>query len=178
MGYEEALGYSVGPAVRDKDGISAAVVFADMAASAKAAGQSVLDRLAALYADVGVWASAQHSVRFAGDFGPDQVGELLDNLVSSPPEELQGLPIVGVTDFREGAAERPRYLAATPLVELNFGEAGRCLIRPSGTEPKLKIYVDLAEPAGGTGTAELMAAEAALRLRAAEVAAEVAADMT
>ncbi len=177
MGYEEALGYSIGPAVRDKDGVSAALVFADMAAAAKAGGQTVLDRLAGLYAEEGVWASAQHSVRFGDDFGPDQVAELLENLASSPPSEIQGLAVVGVTDFRKGAEDRPRYLAATPLVELDFGEGGRCLIRPSGTEPKLKIYVDLAEPAGGTGTAELMAAEAALQVRAAAVAAEVAAGM-
>jgi phosphomannomutase len=56
--------------------------------------------------------------------------------------------VTGVTDYRSGAGKRPRYLAATPLVELSLGDAGRALIRPSGTEPKLKIYVDLRGAAG------------------------------
>jgi len=64
------------------------------------------------------------------------------------PETLGGLTVTGVTDYRSGAEDRPRYLAATPLVELSLGDAGRALIRPSGTEPKLKIYVDLRGDAG------------------------------
>ena len=63
-------------------------------------------------------------------------------------EQRGDLTVTVVTDYREGADERPRYLAATPLVELSLGEAGRVLIRPSGTEPKLKIYVDLRGDAG------------------------------
>jgi len=170
MGYEEALGYSVGPVVRDKDGISTAMVFADMAAAAKASGQTVQDRLAALYAEVGVWASAQHSVRFEGAGGLDQVVVLLDGLVSSRPDELDGLAVTDVVDYRSGADRRPRYLGATPLIELVLGGAGRCLIRPSGTEPKLKIYADLTVPAASAETEELIAAEAELRQRALVVA--------
>jgi phosphomannomutase len=170
MGYEEALGYSVGPAVRDKDGIATALVFADMAADAKARGLSVMDRLAALYAEVGVWASAQHSVRFEGPGGMEQIEPMLDRLAAVPPTDLGGLAVTGVVDYRQGADDRPRYLGATPLVDLDLGEAGRCLIRPSGTEPKLKIYVDLTEPAAGVEAAEVLAAEGRLRVRAASVA--------
>ena len=177
MGYEEALGYSVGPAVRDKDGMSTALVFADMAADAKARGMSVTDRLAMLYAELGVWASAQHSVRFEGAGGMEQVGSLLEELASSPPTDLDGIAVTGVVDYRQGAAERPRYLGATPLIDLNLGEAGRCLIRPSGTEPKLKIYVDLTEVAVDSGSAEILAAESRLRDRAATVARAAAAAM-
>lgn len=177
MGYEEALGYSVGPAVRDKDGIATALVFADMAADAKARGLSVEDRLAALYAEVGVWASAQHSVRFEGPGGMEEIGPLLDHLAQSPPADLDGLAVTGVVDYRRGAAARPRYLGATPLIDLDLGEAGRCLIRPSGTEPKLKIYVDLTEVAAGSGSAGVLVSEDRLRERAATVARVAAAAM-
>jgi phosphomannomutase len=177
MGYEEALGYSVGPAVRDKDGVSTALVFADMAADAKARGLSVTDRLAALFAEIGVWASAQHSVRFEGPGGMEQVGSLLEELATSPPADLDGLRVAGVVDYREGAADRPRYLGATPLIDLDLGEAGRCLIRPSGTEPKLKIYVDLTQAAAGDSSAEILASEGRLRERAATVALAAAAAM-
>ncbi len=177
MGYEEALGYSVGPAVRDKDGIATALVFADMAADAKARGLSVIDRLAALYAEVGVWASAQHSVRFEGPGGMEQIGPMLDRLAATPPTDLDGFVVTGVVDYRQGADDRPRYLGATPLIDLDLGEAGRCLIRPSGTEPKLKIYVDLTEAAAGAEAAAVLAAEGRLRDRAATVARAAAAAM-
>jgi phosphomannomutase len=177
MGYEEALGYSVGPAVRDKDGISAALVFADLAAHEKASGRTVLDRLAGLYREVGVWASAQHSVRFEGPGGMDRIAPALDAVAAQPPHELLGTPVTGLLDYRRGADQRPRYLGATPLLELQLGDAGRCLIRPSGTEPKLKIYVDLVEP-GVTGTtAELMGRVEAVTGRAGEVARAAAAAM-
>ncbi len=163
MGYEEALGYSVGPAVRDKDGMSAALVFADMAAAGKAAGESVLDRLAGLYRQAGLWTSTQHSVRFEGVGAMDEIEPALDSLLEDPPDQLAGIAVTGITDYRRGAAERPRYLGATPLLEIDLGESGRCLIRPSGTEPKLKIYVDLTEPTDLMDTARIMEAESELQ---------------
>jgi phosphomannomutase len=143
FGYEEALGYSVGPAVRDKDGISAAVVFADLAAAAAARDESILDYLARLYNEHGLWVSTQKSIVRPGSEGAAQIAAAMERIAESPPTEAAGVVIGGMTDYRKGAAERPRYLAATPLVELDLGERGRALVRPSGTEPKLKIYVDL-----------------------------------
>ena len=148
FGYEEALGYSVGQTVRDKDGISAAVAFAALVATAKADGQTVWDRLADLYRRHGLWVSTQKSIVRPGAEGADEIAAAMELLNERTPEALGGLPVTGVTDYRRGADERPRYLAATPLVELSLGDAGRALIRPSGTEPKLKIYVDLRGDAG------------------------------
>jgi phosphomannomutase len=148
FGYEEALGYSVGQTVRDKDGISAAVAFASLVAAAKANGETVWDRLADLYRRHGLWVSTQKSIVRPGAEGADEIASAMALLAERTPESLGGLAVTGVIDYRRGADERPRYLAATPLVELSLGDAGRALIRPSGTEPKLKIYVDLRGEAG------------------------------
>jgi phosphomannomutase len=156
LGFEEALGYSVGTTVRDKDGVSAAVAFATLAADAAGRGQSVLDRLGSLYEAYGVWVSTQVSIRREGTAGAAEISGAMQALREAPPAELAGRPIVGMTDFAVGAAERPRYLGATNLIELDLGDAGRVLARPSGTEPKLKVYVDLssAYPASGDWVGE------------------------
>jgi phosphomannomutase len=151
LGYEEALGYSVGSTVRDKDGISAAVAFAVMAAVAAAKGSTVLDLVGDLYRSYGIWASTQVSIRLDTPDGPETISAMMDALRSNPPGSIAGRDVVGTSDYLEGASQRPRYLGATNLMELDLGEAGRVLARPSGTEPKLKIYVDLAAdfPASG-----------------------------
>ncbi len=142
FGYEEALGYTAGPVVRDKDGISAALLFAEMAAHCRALGETVWDRLTRLYRRHGLWVSTQRSVVRPGSQGAAEIAAAMELLRHRLPDRLGGAPVAGATDFREGAGQRPRWLAATPLVALDLGEAGRALVRPSGTEPKLKIYVD------------------------------------
>ncbi len=169
FGYEEALGYSVGPTVRDKDGISAAVSFAVLAAEAHGDGVTVWDRLGDLYSRDGVWVSTQESIVRAGAEGAVEIAEAMARLGDETPESLAGVPVTGGTDYREGADERPRYLGATPLVELSLGDAGRALVRPSGTEPKLKIYVDLLDDAGD----DWRATEERLVARAEAVAADL-----
>jgi phosphomannomutase len=81
-----------------------------------------------------------------GTEGAIEIAAAMDRLAASPPASLADLPILGSTDYRRGAEARPRYLPATSLVELDLGERGRVLARPSGTEPKLKVYVDLTSP--------------------------------
>ncbi len=146
LGFEEALGYSVGTAVRDKDGISAALAFAIIAADAAAEGVIVMDLLGSLYEKYGIWASTQVSIRRDGPAGLDEIGEAMQRLRSAPPSAIADIPVRGVTDYADGAEMRPRYLGEADLVELDLGDVGRVLARPSGTEPKLKIYVDLALP--------------------------------
>jgi phosphomannomutase len=146
LGYEEALGYSVGTIVRDKDGISAAVAFAMLAAEAAGDGETVLDRLGDLYRTYGVWVSTQVSIRREGAAGIDEIAAAMDALRKGAPTELAGFPVVRTRDFSIDADSRPPYLGATNLIELDLGESGRVLARPSGTEPKLKVYVDLSGP--------------------------------
>ncbi len=171
FGYEEALGYSVGQTVRDKDGISAAVAFAGLVAGARADGATVWDRLGDLYRQHGLWVSTQKSIVRPGAEGADEIAGAMALLAERTPETLGGFTVTGVTDYRQGAENRPRYLAATPLVELSLGDAGRVLIRPSGTEPKLKIYVDLRGAAGD----DWLAAEDDLLEWAAQAAEDAAA---
>jgi phosphomannomutase len=173
FGYEEALGYSVGRAVRDKDGISAAVVFADLVAACEASGITVWDRLAGLYRRHGMWASLQKSVLRPGEAGAAEIAAAMDLLGRERPAELAGKSVTAVTDYRTGGGDRPRYLAAATLVELTLGTSGRVLVRPSGTEPKLKIYVDLRVDLAPED--DVWAAEADLLESAAEAAEEIAA---
>lgn len=143
FGFEEALGYSVGPTVRDKDGISAAVAFADLVAEAVSQGHHVVDVLNALYHRHGLWVSIQRSVVRPGTEGAAEIAAAVDRAAAVPIADLGGAAIAATTDFREGAAARPRYLAAASLIQFDLASGGRVLVRPSGTEPKLKIYVDL-----------------------------------
>ena len=172
FGYEEALGYSVGPAVRDKDGISAAIIFADLAAACRARGETVWDYLARLYDEHGLWVSTQKSIVRPGSEGAAQIAAAMERIGASPPSELAGISVAEVTDYRLGAEGRPRYLAATPLVALDLGARGRALVRPSGTEPKIKIYVDLVADRDSAVTAAEQ--ELALTAEANEVAAALA----
>ena len=172
FGFEEALGYSVGRIVRDKDGISAAVAFATLAAAAKADGVTLWDRLADLAVRDGLWVSAQHSVVRAGSSGAEEIAAAVDALAAHAPHDVAGHEVTAITDYRHGATERPRWLGATPLVELALGASGRALVRPSGTEPKIKVYVDLRTDF--VVGHDWMGAEAALRAKAIGAAAELA----
>lgn len=89
-------------------------------------------------------------------------------VTDTPPERLAGARVSAVTDYRKGGEQRPRWLGNTSLVELALGDRGRILVRPSGTEPKLKIYVDLCDFVGAQ--TDVWKAEAGLRTRASELA--------
>jgi phosphomannomutase len=148
FGYEEALGYMVGSVVRDKDGISAALAFADLAALLRAEGRGVLDRLDDLYRRHGLWVSSHDTVARPGVVGLAELDSALDRLRSEPPTSLAGMVVSGVQDFREGAETRPLWQPSASLVALQLADRGCVLIRPSGTEPKLKVYVHLRAEAG------------------------------
>ncbi len=143
FGYEEALGYSVGHIVRDKDGISAAVLFADLAARCRADGASVLERLEALYRKHGLWVSLQKSIVRPGTEGQNEIAQAMQKLGAEIPAELAGHKVESSADYRSGGERRPRWLPDTSLIALQLEGGSRVLVRPSGTEPKLKIYVDL-----------------------------------
>ena len=132
--YEEALGVAVAPAlVRDKDGISAAVLVAEMAAEEKARGRTLLDRLADLEARHGRHETRQLSYR---------VDDL--SLISAAVDDLRAAPPSAYGDFAVVAVEQP-----ADDVLVHRLESGRVVVRPSGTEPKLKAYLELVDPDPG-----------------------------
>jgi len=149
FGYEEALGYCVGSAVRDKDGISAALAFAEMAAIAKAGGSSVLSLLDALDRRHGVHHSAQRSFRFEGIDGPGIMADLMQRLRFNPPDMIGDLAVLSVTDLLEPSTGLP----PTNALILDLSGPTRLVVRPSGTEPKLKLYGESVNPVlhGQTG---------------------------
>jgi phosphomannomutase len=140
FGYEEALGYSVAEYVRDKDGITAALAFADLVARLRADGRTVTDRLTDLAREHGFHASLQWSVRDDQPGGKARLAEVMARLRREPPRALAGVPVTHLHDYLVGDPLPP-----TDAVRLDVGEA-RVVVRPSGTEPKLKVYVDLTVP--------------------------------
>ncbi|MCY1140807.1 phospho-sugar mutase [Actinoplanes sp. Pm04-4] len=130
-GYEEALGYCVAPGmVRDKDGITAALTVAELAAGLKAEGRTLLDRLDELATEFGVHATDQLSVR-VDDLA--EIGAAMTRARQAPPATLLGAP-ASITDD-----------TANNVLTFRTG-AVRAVIRPSGTEPKLKAYLEVVEP--------------------------------
>jgi phosphomannomutase len=146
FGYEEALGYTVGPLVRDKDGVSAAVAFADVARDCKIAAVTVLDRLADIYTRFGFWVSTQRSIVRPGSAGKAEIDAAMHRLIGQRPTTLGGRDVSAVVDYRVNAELRPRWLPASALVAVTLDGGARVLARPSGTEPKLKVYVDARAP--------------------------------
>jgi phosphomannomutase len=173
-GFEEALGSCVGGVVADKDGVSAAVVFADLARRLKGEGRSVLDLLADLHRRHGLWVSHQTSLVHEGAAGQRRIAEAMTALGQSTPRTLGGATVREVRDFRVGAEDRPPWLGAHDLVAFTLDE-GRVMIRPSGTEPKVKIYVDVRGDLGDdAGAVELAEMELRLAQRAQVLAADLA----
>jgi phosphomannomutase len=136
--YEEALGYAVSPAVADKDGLSAALVVADMAARARQEGRSLLDRWDELEMALGVHATTQSSVRLPGSAAADEMVELMARWRAKPPERLGALAVTRVRDLSRGEGELP----PSNVLVFQLGTDGRVVLRPSGTEPKLKVYYE------------------------------------
>jgi phosphomannomutase len=153
-GYEEALGSCVGTLVRDKDGITAALAFADLVAVEKGRGRSVLNRLDDLARELGVHATAQRSIPFEGLDGHARMQAAVDALADAPPGTLIGMPVAEVEDLRRG--ER---LPPTEGIVLR-ADGLRLVVRPSGTEPKLKCYAEAVVPVAGERRDDLAAARA------------------
>jgi phosphomannomutase len=155
FGYEEALGYCVDPEhVRDKDGVSALLVLCELAAELKAEGRSLLDVLDDIATEHGLHATGQVSVR-VDDLAV--IADAMQRLRAAPPQTLGGLSVETSEDLRDGVAGLP----PTDGLRYRLAEGGRVIVRPSGTEPKIKCYLEVVvpvEPSGGVPAARIVAA--------------------
>jgi phosphomannomutase len=151
FGFEEALGYTVGSLVRDKDGISAAVLVAEMAAVLRAQGKTLLDRLDDLYREYGLFVSGQRSITMKGETGLQQIGEVMKRLRAARPKSVGPLAVAATRDFEArvrtaaDGANQPIDLPATNMLMFDLAGGSRIIARPSGTEPKIKFYFDVRE---------------------------------
>jgi phosphomannomutase len=143
LAWEEALGYSTHESVRDKDGVAAALIAADWVAACHAAGIAPWNRLGELYREHGAWASRQVNIHKPGTRGAVDIKTAFERLSSNPPSDIAGAKIVRLEDFRQNAEQRPRWRGYSELVILHLTDQARLLARPSGTEPKLKFYIDV-----------------------------------
>ncbi len=143
IAYEEALGYCVGDLVRDKDGIGALLLACEAVSDLLADGRSVFDALDDLARRHGVHATGQWSARLEGADGATRIAAAMARLRSSPPTEVGGRRVASVTDLAAGAPGRG--LPPADVVGLAL-QGARVVVRPSGTEPKLKCYVEVVEP--------------------------------
>jgi phosphomannomutase len=161
-GYEEALGYCAAPhLVRDKDGISAALLVCELAAGLKAERRTLPDRLDEIAAEFGVYATDQLSVRVED---LREIDEAMARIRSRPPVSLLGKPVTAVEDL---LPEADVLILRTP--------DDRVVVRPSGTEPKLKAYLEVIEPVAAEGvTAARERAAAGLTALRTEIAAALA----
>lgn len=155
FGYEEALGYLVDPdKVRDKDGISAALDFLSLVSELAARGESVQDHQRAFAARFGAFASGQVSVRVTE---LSDIPRIMNSLRTNPPRQLGTVLVDHIDDFIDGFENFP----PGDILRLWLEDGSRVIVRPSGTEPKVKVYLD-ASSTEGTATQRISAAQSAV----------------
>ncbi len=150
MGFEESYGYLSGTHVRDKDAVVSAMLICELAAAYKEQGSNLYDAMQALYNRYGHWGSELISVKYPGEAGAERMAQIMSGLRESTPESLVGESVTSVTDYDEGApmpvvnaraCEAAQRLPASNVLEFRLDGGSRVLVRPSGTEPKVKAYV-------------------------------------
>jgi phosphomannomutase len=156
FGYEEALGYTVGDLVRDKDGISAAVLMAEIAAVLKTRGRTVQAELEAIARRFGLFVSTQVNVTRKGVEGAKEIRGMMARLRGFRPGPRSTLEAVSISDLAQGKCTYPATGETRPLpfpksdvLVFDLAEERRIIARPSGTEPKAKFYFDVRERVRG-----------------------------
>ncbi len=147
FGFEESYGYLAGPYVRDKDAVIGSMLICEMAAYYRSIGSSIKQRLEEIYAEYGRYLNKVDSYEFPGLSGMDKMAGIMEELRKNPPAELAGYKVVKATDYKK--SEETGLPAANVLIYALEGGA-TVIVRPSGTEPKIKTYFttlgkDLAE---------------------------------
>lgn len=147
FGFEESCGYLKGTYARDKDAIVASMLVCEMAASLKMQGKTILDALAELYRTYGYYLAHVQSVELTGADAMEKAAKMMAGLRAAVPETIGGVKVTGVRDYRTGidkdlvtGAEKEILLPKSNVLEFLLGAGGSVIVRPSGTEPKVKFY--------------------------------------
>ena len=148
MGFEESYGYLIGTHARDKDGVAASLMVCEMAAYYKSKGKTLVDVLNDIYAEFGVTVDRLYNFMFEGASGMVKMAEIMDETRHNPPSELAGLKVLKVSDFEEGAMtdtvtgeKTPLTLPESNILSCILEGGNSAIVRPSGTEPKIKVYI-------------------------------------
>ena len=147
FGFEESYGYLAGPYVRDKDAIIGSMLICEMAAYYRSIGSSIKERLEAIYAKFGRYLNKVDSYEFPGLSGMDKMAGIMEQLRNQPPKDIAGYKVVKVTDYQK---PQETGLPAANVLIFSLEGGATVVVRPSGTEPKIKTYFttlgrDLAE---------------------------------
>jgi len=159
FGFEESLGYLAGTYARDKDAVGAAVLLSEAALYYKVIrGQSLWEVLQDIYTRYGYYEDAQSSVTLSGIAGRRRIEEIMTRMRSNPPRTLAGCPIAKIEDYQARraqhvltATESPIDLPSADVLRFSLLGGGYVLVRPSGTEPKIKFYFSLKSPDRASG---------------------------
>ena len=138
FGFEESYGYLAGSYVRDKDGVVASMLICEMARWYKRRGLTLARAMEKLYETYGYYRDSLHSFAFEGVQGMGQMQAIMENLRAQPPRQIGQAAVTAVTDYQNAGATG---LPAADVLEFSLEGGGRLMIRPSGTEPKIKLYL-------------------------------------
>ena len=173
IGTEESHGFLLSPNIRDKDSAAPSLVLAELASKRKAAGSSLLEALEELYRAHGAVANVQMPLVMAGAVGRQRIEAIQDDLRASPPTEIAGRAVTAFHDRRDEAGVFGPIVSGTDhssrdVLVFELGPDHRLVIRPSGTEPKTKIYAEAIVPVGDDLDAALAEADRQARALASD----------
>ena len=149
FGFEESYGFLSSTFVRDKDGVNASMLICQMARWHKSQGRDLVDAMNALYDRYGFYLNRTVNVQYPGSEGAAKMAAIMEGLRDNPPQELAGHRVLEFADFEpgvemprvNGSADEAQMLPGANVVSFTLGEGVKVLIRPSGTEPKIKAYL-------------------------------------
>lgn len=146
-GFEESCGCLLGDYVRDKDGVAAVLMLCEMAQVLKNQGLTLWDRMLSLYEKYGCFVEKQRTVNFEGEDGAEKMSHIMDQIRGNTPKEIGAFKVYGFRDYKTGlrkdmttGEEETLTLPKSNVMYFELNDNAWCCIRPSGTEPKLKMY--------------------------------------
>ena len=164
FGFEESYGYLSGGYVRDKDAVDASMLICQMAYYYREKGMTLVDAMEALYKRYGYYENELMNFGFEGEDGMLRMQNIMDTVRKNPPAEIAGQPVAGWSDYEasvrhDGAEATAIHLPKSDVLEFRLANGGKLIVRPSGTEPKIKVYLS----AKGTDKKKSLAEIARLR---------------